>query len=535
MRSNTARRAKIAAAATGVAFTSLIGAQANAAPGDPQQLPLNPDDLLVSRVLYVGAPGLLAPGQTVLPPGCSSGCASAVSDGTYPQVFNNALVDPNFGITAPITLDEMTTAGQTVRSLTVLTGDKDNGRPADHLVGSFSSKSELALNMSPDGRSMTFTGYVAPVNALDVSNSNTTAAVDPSNPVTGRYYRAVAVMDHSEHLSFTETNAYSGDNARAAILNATAQYPVIYAAGNAGNPQTDAIIIGTGAQILNPAQRPESAQTMGTPTPVGSFNITQLGDPPDKIGKDTNFNALAIHNNVVYFTKGSGSNGINTVYFVDTTGTACPQGVGVPNANAQLPNSGIAYDPNKIQTDGVMPYNMCVLQGFPTALKTKTFFPSGLWFADDNTLYLTQQGDGLAFTNIKKQKTGGLQKWTRQADGGWKLAYTVQDGLSLGTPYTVPGYPTGNNPATGQPWAPATDGLRAITGRHNPDGSVTLYATTATISGSGDNGADPNKLVALSDRPAATAPAVNEAFTGLRNAQAGEVLRGVSLTPSRPW
>jgi len=130
MRSNTARRAKIAAAATGVAFTSLIGAQANAAPGDPQQLPLNPDDLLVSRVLYVGAPGLLAPGQTVLPPGCSSGCASAVSDGTYPQVFNNALVDPNFGITAPITLDEMTTAGQTVGSLTVLTGDKDNGRPA---------------------------------------------------------------------------------------------------------------------------------------------------------------------------------------------------------------------------------------------------------------------------------------------------------------------------------------------------------------------------------------------------------------------
>ena len=156
-----------------------------------------------------------------------------------------------------------------------------------------------------------------------------------------------------------------------------------------------------------------------------------------------------------------------------------------------------------------------------------------MWFADDNTLYVTQQGDDLAFTDPKKQKAGGLQKWTRQSDGSWKLAYTVVTGLDLGTPYTVPGYPTGNNPATGKPWAPATDGLRALTGRHNPDGSVTLYAVTSTISGSGDLGADPNKLVALTDQPAATSSTVGEAFTDLRNAQAGEVLRGVSLTPTK--
>ncbi|MGH3782950.1 MAG: hypothetical protein ACRDRO_20590 [Pseudonocardiaceae bacterium] len=548
MWSNTARRTKVVAVATGMAFVSLIGAQANAAPGGTSQeadgmgqsqLPLKADDLLVSRLVYVGAPGLLTPGQTVLPPGCPSGCATATYDGTYPQVFNNNLVDGSFGVTAPIILDEMTAAGHIVGSLTVPVGKdgKDHGRPADRLVGSFSSKSELALNLSPDGRSLTFTGYVAPVNALDVSNSNTPGVVDPSNPVPGRNYRAVAVMDHSGHFSFTETNVYSGNNARAAILNDTGHHPVIYAAGNAGNggdPQPAGIITGTGAQILNPQHRPESAQSPGAPTPVGSFSITQLGKPADKIGKDTNFNALAIHDNVLYFTKGSGGNGVNTVYFLDTTGTACPQGgVGVPAADAQLPDSGIAYDPNRVQTDGVTPYNMCILKGFPTDLKTKAFFPSGVWFADDNTLYVTQQGDAKAFADPTKQKTGGLQKWTRQADGSWKAAYTVQGGLDLGTPYTVPGYPTGNNPATGQPWAPATDGLRAIAGRHNPDGSVTLYAATATISGSGDVGADPNKLVALTDQPAATSPAVNEAFTVLRNAQAGEILRGVSLTPTR--
>ncbi len=62
-------------------------------------------------------------------------------------------------------------------------------------------------------------------------------------------------------------------------------------------------------------------------------------------------------------------------------------------------------------------------------------------------------------------------------------------------PYTVKGYPTGNNAATGLPWAPATDGLRNITGRVNRDGTVTIWAVTSTVSGSGDQGADPNKVV----------------------------------------
>ena len=83
---------------------------------------------------------------------------------------------------------------------------------------------------------------------------------------------------------------------------------------------------------MTPQHTPERVQTPGQPTPVGSFNVTQLGDKADKIGKDTNFRGLTIYNNVVYFTKGSGSNGINTVYFIDTTGKACPDGVGVPAA-----------------------------------------------------------------------------------------------------------------------------------------------------------------------------------------------------------
>jgi hypothetical protein len=70
----------------------------------------------------------------------------------------------------------------------------------------------------------------------------------------------------------------------------------------------------------------EVPQSPGLPTPVASFNITQLGDAANKIEKNTNFRRLTIFNNVFYYTKGRGGNGVNTVYFVDTTGNACPNG-----------------------------------------------------------------------------------------------------------------------------------------------------------------------------------------------------------------
>jgi hypothetical protein len=50
------------------------------------------------------------------------------------------------------------------------------------------------------------------------------------------------------------------------------------------------------------------------------------------------------------------------------------------------------------------------------------------------------------------------------------------------------------------------------------------------VSGNGDQGADPNRLVAVTDSLAATSPG-SEHFTTVRSAGSGEVLRGVSFTP----
>jgi hypothetical protein len=183
---------------------------------------------------------------------------------------------------------------------------------------------------------------------------------------------------------------------------------------------------------------------------------------------------------------------------------------------------------------------MCILRGFPTTLaKNATGFPFGLWFANPHTLYLADEGDGAnafstapgQYVDAAAQTTAGLQKWVfNTAAGAWQLAYTLQAGLNLGQPYTVPGYPTGTNSVTGLPWSPATDGLRNLTGRVNRGGTARIWGITKTVSGSGDQGADPDKLVAITDQVGAISPGA-ETFRTLRTASAGEVLRGVVLAP----
>jgi hypothetical protein len=529
------------ALAVATAAPVLAATSASAAPRGFGGGALQPGDLLISGSVYTGTAGLLTPGVTVLPPGCTSGCVTATADGTYPGVFNNVLADGSFGITSPIFLNEVTPAGRLVRTVRVPDGTRPGVPGGSGVVTSFSSKSELALNQSTSGQYVTFMGYVTRPNMIDVSNSNTPAVVDPTNPVPGSYYRVVATLGRDGRISYTETNAYSGNNGRDAILNDSNGANVIYTAGNAGNgsnPQPDGVILGAGAQIMTPSGQPESAQDPGQPTPVGSFSITQLGDAADKIGKDTNFRGLTVSDNVVYFTKGSGGNGVNTVYFVDTTGKACPDGAGLPGPGAALPTSPIAYDPSLLQTKGVYPYNMCVLKGFPTALKSTTSFPFGLWFANSHTLYVADEGNGDntyatasgTYTTAAAQTTAGLQKWVL-VNGSWQLAYTLTGGLNLGTPYQVPGYPAGDNAATGLPRAPATDGLRNITGRVDPAGTVTIWAVTSTVSGGGDQGADPNKVVAITDRLGAQTLPAGGSFRTVEAARSGEVLRGVSFTP----
>jgi len=191
-----------------------------------------------------------------------------------------------------------------------------------------------------------------------------------------------------------------------------------------------------------------------------------------------------------------GGNGINTVYQVGTPGT--------------LPTAATAASTQ-----------VNILPGFPTFLaNAKTppapftfgFFPFGIWFANANTLYLADEGDGV-IADASKDTVSGLEKWSFNGTQ-WVLDYTLQAGLGLG-----------NYPAT------ATDGLRNITGIVNGDGTVTIYGVTSTVSTSSDQGADPDEIVAVTDVLADTVPPPPEMFSVLDGPQYGVVYRGVSFDP----
>ncbi len=510
-----------------------------------------PDTLVVSRSVYQGQASTITIGET-LPLGCQGGltgdtvnvpliaggttpvtvpCGVATDNGEYPNLFdthnvwNNSNSDGSFGVTSPIFLDDITTDGRELSTLPV---------PTDQIVTSFSSKSELALNRSVDGRSITFMGYVGGIgcggstvsptrpNLLDASASNTPGVCDPTNPVfttfesnplvPAAYYRGVAEVDVDGHLNVTPGNAYSGDNGRAAIKGGNDLY---YMTGNdnSGNLSKKQmtttydgvdLVNATGAELLYPGL-----------TPPLSPNIEMIGRlefGTDKPGKDTNFRGLTIYNNTLYVSKGSGSNGINTVYQAGAPGT-------LPTGSA----ADLATVP------------LTILPGFPnTAASTGTAFPFGLFFANATTLYVCDEGDGTLVSpavngnvaDAQSLATAGLQKW-RLINGTWVLQYIVQDGLNIGVPYSIDRYPSSINPATG--------GCRNIAGRDNFDGTVTIFAITSTISANGDTGADPNKLVKVSDRVSdSTLPSAKGQlghFSTIRSAKAGEVLRGVALAP----
>ena len=128
-----------------------------------------PGNLLISRSVYNVPAGTIVVGQTVLPGGNG---ATAVADASYPNVFKNETPDPSFGITTPISIDQVTRTGTVVSTQTVA-----------GITTSFPSKSELGLSLAADGHSVTFMGYNAAPNLLDVSNSNTPGHPDSTNPV----------------------------------------------------------------------------------------------------------------------------------------------------------------------------------------------------------------------------------------------------------------------------------------------------------------------------------------------------------------
>ena len=549
-----------------------------------------PGSIVLSGTVYVGNADTVTPGE-VLPHGCLNtgpvtnpnpatvnvpllpadqtptatttavtvSCGYASDNGEAPNlhdnhnVWNNASTDGSFGVSSPIVLWNLSTSGALLGKLPV---------PSDEIVTSFSSKSELALNRSADGRSLTFMGYrggpgcptltldpttniltqgtnVGPIsptaaNLIDVSASSTPGLCDPTNPSVASfagapnptaYYRAVAEVDGEGEIRYTDGDAYSGDNSRAVIKADNGLY---YSVGNDNSgglskkqvPETQLgvnLSHSTGAELFVPGAAPL--------VPPSNNMISYFAFSGDKPGKDTNFRGMTIFDNTLFVAKGSGGNGINTVY--------------------QLGTPGVLPTPGNAPAGGTVNEPYTILPGFPNTNASTAApggdYPFGIWFANATTLYVCDEGDLIYMPNqvINGQvnvadagtlATAGLQKWVLSTPAGgsptWVREYVIQNGLNIGVPYGVPNYPASIEPATG--------GCRNIIGVLNHDGTATIYAITSTISQNGDNGADPNKLVKVTDRISSTQPATHgdlDRFVTVRSARAGEAFRGVALAP----
>ena len=351
----------------------------------------------------------------------SVSCGYASDNGEAPNlidshnVWNNAATDGSFGISSPICLDDLTTDGRMIGTLPI---------PSHEIVTSFSSKSELALNRSVDGKSLTFMGYrggpgcptltlsgsgktltltqgnnVGPVsptrpNLIDVSASSTPGLCDPTNTAVASYvgatgptayYRSVAEVNARGHISYTDNNAYSGDNSRAVMKGDNSQY---YTAGNDNNgnlskTQVPITTLGfdlshsTGAELVVPGQTPLVPPNNNM---LGFFVIGK-----DKPGKDTNFRGITVFDDTVYVTKGSGGNGVNTVYQVGSAGTL-PTPANAPK--------GATFNEPITSLPGFPP--LAPIPATSTTASTASdggYYPFGIWFANATTLYVCNEGD----------------------------------------------------------------------------------------------------------------------------------------------
>jgi hypothetical protein len=265
------------AAAVTLATIAISGSRVHGAP------PPVRGTLFVSRSTYVGtAASVPFPGQ--LPNNAASS-----ADGTFPQVFNNETPDPSFGITSPVLVDQLSTAGTLLRTTDVTKAIATQlGRS---VATSFPSKSELGLSVTPDGHAVTFVAYGAPVNALDVSNANTPGHIDITNPVNGRgvliNQRDIVELADDGTVQVTPTNTYSGNNGRNVALGVNGNYYIVGNAGNNGKSVTfkaGTVAFTSGSSTIALSGASSTANMyLGTPfsgtgVPVGAF-VTAIAGP----------------------------------------------------------------------------------------------------------------------------------------------------------------------------------------------------------------------------------------------------------------
>lgn len=179
---------------------------------------------------------------------------------------------------AAVFLEEYTTAGILVQTIAIPTTGTDK------LTVSGSATSEGAISLSPNGKLLTIAGYDAVPGSTQVAASSSSL-----------YARKIlSIKKNGGYIALTSSTAYSGNNIRSAVSNASGDY---WAAGTGNTTGTNGI------------------QYFGNSTPVQVSSTI------------TNVRVVNIFNNQLYFSTGSGTRGIYKI------GDGTPTVTGVTSTN----------------------------------------------------------------------------------------------------------------------------------------------------------------------------------------------------------
>ncbi len=123
---------------------------------------------------------------------------------------------------APVFLEEYTTAGTLVQTIAIPTTGTDK------LTVSGTATSEGAISLSPNGKLLTIAGYdVAP---------GTTQVASSSSSLYAR--KILSIKKNGGYIALTSSTAYSGNNIRSAVSNASGDF---WAAGTSNTVGTNGI------------------------------------------------------------------------------------------------------------------------------------------------------------------------------------------------------------------------------------------------------------------------------------------------------
>ena len=377
------------------------------------------------------------------------------------------------------------------------------GAGANHAIsGEYGSSSEGTIQLTADGKHLVIMGYG--VKASDF-NANPTAygtlTTDPTKPtalgqsgsMTNAGYQAVARV-----VAVIDGNG--------AVDTSTALFNVF----NGNNPRSVASKDGTHFYVSG--QGVQGDQTAGVfYTTKGSASATAItGDDtasvkggPRNATQDTRIVEFGPNGELLTSvdSKGGKDNARSFVGALGTDPTTLYNGGAGPT---MLPGYGNSGGTGKITLTAQ------TANGISSAGQEINLSPEQYYFADANTLYVADSGDGKQDSAKKSTGLGGLQKWLFNGTS-WNLAYTISAGLNLVV----------NSSAHG------TTGLLGLTGQVVVDGQVQLFATNYTAFDT-----DQTYLFGLTDTLSATTRQAGESWQMLAAAPADSNFKGVAFAPS---